>query len=144
MICKTVLIAALLAVSAGAAAADSAIKVSVDKGSVLVNQGKQFVSATAGQSVSPGDRVMVMAGGKATLTYPNGCRATVPAGSMVDVNAHCTTASAKKVGSMYAAAVGDNEDHDGRPGPLFWGVLAGVGIVTAIIINQNGDGISRP
>lgn len=143
MICKTVMIAALLAVSAGAAAADSAIKVSVDKGSVLVNQGKQFVSATAGQTVAPGDRVMVMAGGKATLTYPNGCVATVPAGSMVDVNAHCSTASAKKVGSMYAAAVGDNEDHDG-PGPVFWGVLAGVVVVTAVIVNQSGDGISTP
>ncbi|MEO5595574.1 MAG: hypothetical protein ABIQ97_00285 [Lysobacteraceae bacterium] len=109
MIRATLLISALVCASA-AYAGDAEVTLSGQKGTVMVNSGKQFVSAKAGQSLKQGDRVMVMEGGTATVTYPNGCVATVQSGSMIDVNASTCGNNAKKVGTMYAQAVGDNDD----------------------------------
>lgn len=113
MIRTSLLISALLSASI-AYAADGNVVLSGQKGTVMVNSGKQFVSAQHGQTLAPGDRVMVMSGGKATLTYPNGCVATVPSGTMVDVSKQCgqSTAEAHKVGAMYAQAIGDQDDND--------------------------------
>ena len=149
MIRTSLLIAALLSASI-AYAGDANVTLSGQKGTVMVNSGKQFVTAQPGQTLASGDRVMVMQGGRATLTYPNGCVVTVNSGSMVNVSQQqCVnhTAQAKKVAPMYAQAVGDarhDDADDDRGHPPFWAVFAGFAAITAYIVSRNGDGISTP
>lgn len=153
MIRATLLISALMCASV-AYAGDATVTISGQKGTVMVNSGKQFVSAKKNQHLKQGDRIMVMEGGTATVTYANGCVATVQSGSMVDVNAATCGASPKKVGPMYAQAMGDDEhkdrDRDGGAGWINspaagWTGAAIVAIITAIVINNNdADGVSIP
>lgn len=119
-------IVALLSASI-AYAGDATVTLSSQNGTVLVNSGKQFVSAHAGQTLAPGDRILVMKGGKATLTYSDGCVSTVNSGSMVDVSAHCAqnAAQTRKIGPMYAQAVGDTSDHRNCERPDGTGVDCG-------------------
>ncbi|MFM6988390.1 MAG: hypothetical protein ACKOXG_06960, partial [Arenimonas sp.] len=49
--------------AASASAASSVAVLGQTQGTVLVNQGKQFVSAPAGQLLVAGDRVLVLQGG---------------------------------------------------------------------------------
>lgn len=150
MIRATLMISALLCASV-AYAGDASVTLSGQQGTVMVNSGSQFVSAKKNQQLKQGDRVMVMKGGTATVTYPNGCVATVQSGSMIDVNAATCGKDAKKVGPMYAQAMGD--DSDDRRGGAGWinsqgAAWTGVGIVAAItwivINNKHADGISIP
>ena len=153
MIRTSLLIAALLSASI-AYAGDANVTLSGQKGTVMVNSGKQFVTAQPGQTLASGDRVMVMEGGRATLTYPNGCVVTVNSGSMVNVSQkQCVNHSAqvKKVAPMYAQAVGDrdarHDDADNDRGhPPFWAVFAGFAVVTCalVVCRHDADGISTP
>jgi hypothetical protein len=152
MIRTSLLIAALLSASI-AYAGDANVTLTGQKGTVMVNSGKQFVTAQPGQTLAAGDRVMVMEGGRATLTYPNGCVVTVNSGSMVNVSQQqCAThaTQAKKVGTMYAQAVGDRDerkdDDDDRGHPPFWAVFAGFVVVTCalVVCRHDADGISTP
>lgn len=54
-------------------------------GSVLVNQGEKFVTATEGQSLNAGDRLMVGKTGNATLVFGKGCTSEVKAGTIVTI-----------------------------------------------------------
>ena len=163
----SLVITALLSASL-AYAGDANVTLSSQNGTVLVNSGKQFVSAHAGQTLAPGDRIMVMKGGKATLTYPDGCVSTVRSGSMVDVATHCAqnTAQTQKIAPMYAQAVGDtsdrrncrrhdddgkrnpNEDYDADDCafPPLWAVLTGWAVIVCatIVCRHDADGISTP
>lgn len=55
------------------------------KGSVLVNQGENFVPATEGQSLNSGDRLMVTKSSSATLVFGKDCIAEVKAGTIVTI-----------------------------------------------------------
>ena len=159
MIRTSLFIAALLSASI-AFAGDAGVTLSGQNGTVLVNSGKQFVSAHAGQTLAPGDRILVMKGGKATLTYPDGCVSTINSGSMVDVSAHCgqNIAQTQKIPPMYAQAVGDTSDrrhcrwhdadgdHDDCGHPPLWTVLVGWAAITCatIVCRHDADGISTP
>ncbi len=65
--------------SAGSATLSSA------QGSVMLNQGKQFVPIRPGQILNAGDRLMVMQGGSAQLRFADGCDVTVEGGSLLAV-----------------------------------------------------------
>lgn len=106
------IIALGLLLSAGSAFAQPAATLSGLKGSVLVNQGKQFVSADSGQLLVVGDRVMVMEGGKAKLSFADGCVQELPAGSLAVVQATCSPASVTRIGALNAQAVGGERDCD--------------------------------
>ncbi len=163
MIRNVLLAVVFLGASAMANAATPASDVSgptlsVSKGTVMVNNGSHFVTAKPGQSLKAGDRIMVMEGGNATLTYANGNKSTVSSGSLVNIGS-TPTVKVKKVGPMYAQAVGDDATHcrdsagnakkcggyltDDRP-PL-WAVFAGWAVITAVVLNESSaDGISQP
>lgn len=106
-------ISALLATGSVIAAPSSAVLLDAN-GSVLVNQGKQFVSAKSGQLLTVGDRVMVMEGANASVRYADGCMLKLTAGSLVTVSSQSTCvagqASVAQVAPMYAQAVGTNVD----------------------------------
>ena len=70
---KLVAISVAFLCAGSALAASSVATINVTNGSVLVNQGKQFVTAQPSQVLAAGDRVMVMEGGKATTNYADGC-----------------------------------------------------------------------
>lgn len=83
---KTAAVLALMtALSAPAAfAAPAAVLASAD-GQVLVNQGKQFVTAAPGQALAAGDRVMLMKGARASLRFADGCVLPLAESSLVVV-----------------------------------------------------------
>jgi hypothetical protein len=56
-------------------------------GDVKINQGVQFVTALPGQAVNAGDRILVMEGGAASITYSDGCKMNISGGSLVTVPA---------------------------------------------------------
>jgi hypothetical protein len=110
---KTILAASLL-LSSTAFAAEGAATLSNQQGTVLVNQGEEFVTATEAQALKAGDRVMVMEGGSAQVTFGNGCVLPLAAGSMVVVSdgSDCagSVAAVQQIGPTYAQAVGAPRD----------------------------------
>ena len=133
---RTVLIAAAL-VAAPAFAADSAATLSAQQGTVLVNQGDEFVTATESQGLLAGDRVMVMEGGSAELTFTDGCVLPLEAGSMLEVPALSTcagtVANVQSIGPSYAQAVGAPGNNRNGPAPYVFGAW---GLLIAAFVNQ--------
>jgi len=54
-------------------------------GSVMVNQGEKFVPGVEGQTLNPGDRLMVGKTGNAKLVFGKDCETEVKAGTMVTI-----------------------------------------------------------
>lgn len=113
MIKLSTLVAATL-LAGSAFAADSVATLSAQEGTVLVNQGEEFVTATDAQALMAGDRVMVMEGASATITFADGCALPLAAGSLVEIPAQSTCAGAvanvQQVGPTYAQAPGGQQD----------------------------------
>ncbi len=155
---RKVLFAAVFTCLSAAAGAATPVSVtgptlSVDKGTVMVNNGSQYVTAKPGQALKAGDRIMVMEGGHATLNYGNGIKSSVNSGSLFSVGMAPVAAksslptnmgSSLKVGPMYAAAPGDGVVRK-KPPVSLWIALGAFAVVTAVAVNQgNSDGISQP
>ncbi len=103
-------------------AATSVATLNVTNGSVLVNQGKQFITAQPAQVLVAGDRVMVMEGGNAIVKYADGCIQTLTSGSLAVIaqQSVCVLGAntVAKISPVSAQAVGDKErdcDDDGIP-----------------------------
>ncbi len=112
---------AMLFAGSGLAATSVAI-LNVTNGSVLVNQGKQFITAQPSQILTAGDRVMVMEGGNAVVKYADGCIQTLTSGSLAVIaqQSACILGAntVAKISPVSAQAVGDKErdcDDDGIP-----------------------------
>ena len=141
---KTFAFTLLAILSSGSILAEPSSATLVDaQGSVLVNQGKQFVSAQGGQLLANGDRIMVMEGGTASLTFANGCVLNLKSGSLLvvsDENA-CNTAAVSKVAPNTAQAVGVDDDDDDA---VIWWTVGAAAVVGIIIAGtgQNDDTVS--
>ncbi|WP_290885942.1 hypothetical protein [Arenimonas sp.] len=133
MIRTAAILAALLA--APAFAADSVATLSAQQGTVLVNQGDEFVTATESQALLAGDRVMVMEGGSAQITFTDGCVLPLTSGSLVDVPEVSTCAGAvanvQNIGPSYAQAVGSPQYDRNRSARYVFGAW---GIVIAAML----------
>lgn len=107
---STLVAASLLAGSAFAA--DSVATLSAQEGTVLVNQGEEFTTAADAQALKAGDRVMLMEGASATLTFADGCAMPLVAGSLVEMPAQSPCAGAvvtvQQVGPTVAQAPGND------------------------------------
>lgn len=136
MIRTALILSALFA--APAFAADSAATLSAQQGTVLVNQGDEFITATEAQPLLAGDRVMVMEGGSAEITFADGCVLPLASGSLLDVPAISTCAGAvanvQSIGPSYAQAVGRRGTDRRRYEPLVYGFWA------AVIVGMMQDG----
>lgn len=136
-------VAVVAALFAGTAFAGEPVgSLSTQEGTVLVNQGEEFVTASEAQALNPGDRVMVMEGGSAAVTFADGCVLPLEAGSLVVVPAQSTcagaVASTQKVGASYAQAVGDDDQTDGEK--LFKAaVIGGTLLAMALIMHDDED-----
>ena len=133
---STLVAASLLAGSAFAA--DSVATLSAQEGTVLVNQGEEFITAAEGQALQAGDRVMLMEGASATLTFTDGCALPLAAGSLLEVPATSTCAGAvanvQKIGPTYAQAVGSGARNNDGAVLVFTGVTA---IIVADLITND-------
>lgn len=136
--------ASLLATSALAAekAAESVATLTGQEGTVLVNQGEQFITASDAQALLPGDRVMVMEGGSATVIFNDGCELVLASGSLASIPAESTcagaVASVEQIGPSYAQAIGApgsqaerDRDRRNRLAPWIFGTWA-AGIAYAL------------
>jgi hypothetical protein len=113
---KTLLATSLL-LSSGAFAAEAAQATAIlgnQQGTVLVNQGEEFITATEAQALNAGDRVLVMDGAAAEITFADGCVLPLAAGSMAIVPEASTCAGSvavvEQIGPSYAQAVGAPRD----------------------------------
>lgn len=140
---RTVLVFCALS-AAPAFAADAAATLSAQAGTVLVNQGDDFITATDAQALLAGDRVLVMEGGHAELTFADGCVLPLAAGSMLDVPAvsPCAggVASVQRIGPSFAQAAegGEGEEKERKGGNGF--VIGAVAVVGAALLLGGGGG----
>jgi len=112
----------LLLCSTSAVAIESAATVNAITGSVLVNQGKQFVPVQSGQALAVGDRVMVMQDSGAALRFNDGCDVRLEGGTIVTVPAVSTCAG----GALEVSRLAGNTAMASTAGGGGW-ILAGVG-----------------
>lgn len=133
MIRTALILTALIA--APAFAAEPVASLSAQEGTVLVNQGEQFITAADAQVLNAGDRVMVMEGGTAEITFADGCVLPLAAGSMVEVPALSTcagnVANVQSIGPSYAQAVGSPGANRNSATPWVFGAWA-LGIAFAL------------
>ena len=132
-----ILFGTALATAAGISSAADAVLTSVS-GAALVNQGDAYVTAEAKTELSAGDRLMVMEGGNAVVTYADGCTYTLSDSEVLTIGKQSTCAgeqaAVEDTGPNFAEAVGGG----GIGGPLVIGGTAlGVG-VGAFSVDSNG------
>lgn len=156
MIRKALAVLAFSAVASVAGAATPASQsavLNVSQGTVLVNNGSQFVTAKPGQVIKPGDRVMVMSGSSATVKYADGHTSSLPSNTLVSFDsrgfggyAAGSGSKSSSLGPMYAQAVGGSAaGADAAAGAVGAGatmgwVLAGFGVVGFVALSQHGHG----
>ena len=133
---KSIVGAAVLGASSVAVASDAVL--SSVTGTALVNQGDAFVTAQAQSELNVGDRLMVLEGGEAVVTYADGCDYTLTDNQVLTIGetSSCTSgqAAAESAGTMSAAVGGV-----GAGGAVIG--LGAVGVVgMAISVDSNGKG----
>lgn len=109
-------------------------------GVVLVNQGKQFVTAHIGQQLVAGHRVMVMQGGQASLRFADGCVLPLASGSMAVVPAISTCAGGNaNIVSVGAQSAQLESGTNSKPMPRsdLWMLVGGAAIVIGVL--ASGD-----
>lgn len=129
---KSVVTLALALAFSGAA---SAATLSSANGSVMVNQGKQFVSAQSGQALAAGDRVMVMQDGSAVVRFDDGCDVTINGGSVAVVPAVSTCAGGKMEVSRLA---GETSSVASTGSAGTWALVGGAALAVGLMI-EGGD-----
>lgn len=137
--------ATLLASSAFAA--EPVATLTAQEGTVLVNQGEEFATAAEGQALQAGDRVMLMEGASATVTFADGCALPLAAGSLLEVPAISTCAGAvanvQKIGPTYAQAVGSGAKRDDDDDNAAW-VFTGVAVAIIAAYASSDYSITPP
>jgi hypothetical protein len=140
---RFVIAVAVSMLSTAALAAEPVATLSAQQGTVLVNQGEEFVTAVESQALQPGDRVMVMEGGSAQISFTDGCQLALESGSLVVVPAQSTcaggVASVRKVAPSYAQAVGSTSRE--RPTLTQYVVIGGV-IIAIMTIDDDDEPFS--
>jgi len=114
---------AQVAVEAAAPAADPAISLGIDSGSVLVSTGGEFSQAASGQALAPGHRVLVAEGGSARMAYAGGCQKALSTPGVYTVTPDCVAAGGPRV--------------DGR---VLAGIVGGVAVIAAAAGGGGGGG----
>ena len=83
---------ASLFASSAALAADTTATLGTTEGVVMVSKDKKFVNVQSGQMLKPGDRVLVMQDGGATVRFSDGCELVLPESSLAVIPAVSTCA----------------------------------------------------
>ena len=123
-----IVFAAATAFAAPAFAQDGATTLRVDSGTVMTSTGGEYESANTGRPLAAGDKVMVNAGGSATLVYGNGCTMKLEQAGVYTVPAACS-------------AAGWASEYD--VGPEMW-IIAGAAVLGAAAVENAGDDVPPP
>jgi len=102
-IARFLAVSTLLAISSVFAAEQANVLTNI-KGDVLVNQGESYTVAKEGMQLNPGDQLMVMDGGMASIEFADGCRYKVNGNEIlrIDTQSTCAVNASKAVGPYYA------------------------------------------
>ena len=98
------LAASTILVSSGVLASENMNVLANIEGTVLVNQGESYVTAQEGMQLNPGDQLMVMDGGLASIEFADGCLYKVNGNEIlrIDTQSACAVNASKAVGPYYA------------------------------------------
>lgn len=147
----TVALAVALAIAPTAAlaqdpATDTAIGLTVENGSVLVSTGGEFVQATPGQVLQPGQRVLVAEGASASLDYSGGCQTPLAQPGVYTVSASCSPAGTNPAESGTSTATGTASGAGAGTGgaaigtgTVVAGVVGGVAVIAAVAGGGGSD-----
>lgn len=129
-----VLLAASVAFAAPAFAQDSGTAtLQVESGSIMTSTGGDYVTATSGQNLQAGQKLMVSENSVGVLTYGNGCKIKLDVPGVYSVPNDCRAIAAKAggtsgmsagiiaVSALVAAGLIENEDNT-PAGPLSNGI----------------------
>ena len=121
---------------------------------VMINQTGTYVEAQTNMTVYPGDRLMAMGGGSATVVYANGCEQSVSDNEIAQVGTPESCNTLAEAGTNFAvggtAAAGGGAAAGSAPitgGLVFAGTLvAGAGLVkvTQEEVFSSGDSNDNP
>jgi hypothetical protein len=139
---KSVLISAcaVVAMTIGAQAAETNLKLFDVSGKVLLQTQSGFTAVADGQSVAPGSRIFLGTEAAARITNADGsCEATLPAGQVTVVDANTACNAITVTPTAYEGVAGE------IPPPVillgFAAVIAGAIIIT---VTDDGDSVSAP
>lgn len=128
------LLAASVAFAAPAFAQDQNVTLQIDSGSVMASNGGDYASASNGQALASGQKIMVNEGSSATLVYGNGCKMALSQPGVYTVPSQCNAVASNTSGgasgtnaaiivgvaAVAGALIGNEENH--APGPVSGGV----------------------
>jgi hypothetical protein len=141
------LLAIALAMFATSAYASSVATMGEVSGDVKINQGTQFVAAQPGQAVNAGDRIMAMENSATYITFSDGCKMNINAGTLVTVpeNSTCQggVAQTQQIAPGNADAVGNVPGSQGTSAAHFsdgvdWDYV-GTAVIVACLMFCGGD-----
>jgi len=118
------------------AAEDSAVLQQV-RGTVLVNQGESYLTASEGMTVRVGDQLMVMEQGSAILTYADGCAIPVTQDAVVTVEPATVSCSNRQAASQSVTTKYTALGEGVLIGDIIFG-MAAIGAVTAASLDNGG------
>ncbi|KFN45089.1 hypothetical protein [Arenimonas oryziterrae] len=137
----------LASLMAGTAAAETVATASSVNGSVMVNQGDKFLPLSAGQPLSPGDRIMVADKSSAIVTYNDGCPLSISAETMVTLPSTSTCAGGiaqtQRIAPTNTGAVGTPYPPE-TDWTAFWIVVGPVIAIDAWAIHEGDDEFTSP
>lgn len=140
LLTPSMLIAAVLGASVAFAQTDkpeSDAELVEIEGSVLVNQGEQFVPASEGIRLKEGDRVMAMSESGALIKYDDGCDVRVEPDTVVTLDEGSPCAG-WLLGVERAAPAGLALGAGGATGLSPW-IYVPVGVITGVILYDEFD-----
>ena len=118
---------------------------------VMINQTGTYVEAQTNMTVYPGDRLMAMGGGSATVVYANGCEQSVSDNEIAQVGTPESCNTLAEAGTNFAvgsaAAAGGAAAAPITGGLVFAGTMvAGAGLVkvTQEEVFSSGDSNDNP
>lgn len=119
---------------------------------VMINQTGTYVEAQTNMTVYPGDRLMAMGGGSATVVYANGCEQSVSDNEIAEVGTPESCNTLAEAGTNFAvggtAAAGGAAAGGGSApitgGLMFAGVMTGGVFAVDAVRNEVSDAGDNP
>ena len=112
---------------------------------VMINQTGTYVEAQTNMTVYPGDRLMAMGGGSATVVYANGCEQSVSDNEIAEVGTPDSCSTLAEAGTNFAVggvAAGGGAAVVSTPitgGLVFAATFAGTSLAAAGIRDETSD-----
>lgn len=120
-------VAAITTIAAPAFAQDVIGTLTVNQGTVMTSTGGEFASASSGEAIQAGERVMVGEGGSASVTFNNG--------AVVDYTAPGVYTVQMPVAGVPVASAG------GASTTATAAIIAGTAVLGAAAVEANGDNV---